>query len=117
MRLQEIFNRVSRHLLRQNAKSLGPVSGGCAYRGDAGRKCAIGCLITNAYYDHSLEAKSVQAANVRSALARSIGQKSLSQNQQGLCQQLQAIHDNYEPPSWAARLVALASDYGLKASF
>lgn len=47
---QEIFDTVATHLLRQNARSMGPrtdprfgtLSRGCAYRGDGGLRCAIG---------------------------------------------------------------------------
>lgn len=50
---QETFDRVAEHLLKQDAKSLR--HGACAYRGDAGLKCAVGCLISDEDYEYGIE--------------------------------------------------------------
>ena len=50
---QETFDRVAEHLLKQDAKSLR--HGACAYRGDAGFKCAVGCLISDDEYGPGIE--------------------------------------------------------------
>ena len=50
MNAQEVFNTVVTGLRKQNAVSETP-SGGCAYRGEHGRKCAVGMLIPDDEYD------------------------------------------------------------------
>ena len=47
MKEQEVFDRVARHLLKQNAKATSP-RGGCSYRTKEGLSCAVGCLLTKA---------------------------------------------------------------------
>lgn len=62
-KLQEIYNTVRDHLLKQNKKSLGNyivglddnVSNGCVYRSYDGLKCAAGCLIPDSKYKRSME--------------------------------------------------------------
>ncbi|MCI0527846.1 MAG: hypothetical protein L0Y56_10460, partial [Nitrospira sp.] len=55
---QEIFNQVAGHLIAQNEKSLSPIGIGCRYRGEAGCKCAAGCLISDEEYGPDWEGKS-----------------------------------------------------------
>jgi hypothetical protein len=63
---QEIFDTVAKHLIAQGKQSLLPqVAGdseynGCAYRGENGTKCAIGCLIPDELYNPIIENTSVQ---------------------------------------------------------
>ncbi len=59
MTLQEIFDKVILHLRRQHVVSV-CVFGACAYRGDEGRQCAIGCLIPDDEYDPNMEGNNVQ---------------------------------------------------------
>lgn len=54
MNAQEIFDAVAKHLAAQGCQSLSP-DGTCAYRGESGRKCAVGVLITDAEYKASME--------------------------------------------------------------
>ena len=60
---QEIFDKVSAHLLAQNAKSLAFIDSyqgqACAYRGAEGRMCAAGCLIPDNRYYSGMEGKTV----------------------------------------------------------
>ena len=53
MTLQEIFDKVAVHLLTQQERS--ETCGGCAYRGERGLMCAVGCLIPDELYDSSME--------------------------------------------------------------
>ena len=45
--MQTVFDRVATHLLTQNAQSLDIVDGECLYRGEDGKMCAAGCLLTD----------------------------------------------------------------------
>lgn len=135
MNNQEIFDRVARHLLTQNAKAIAP-DGACSYRAPGGLMCAVGCLIPDSYYDPKLEHNSI--GSLESSLASfkkdskyaTSGQKrigelwdnirtSLGLDEEGvkLLSSLQAIHDNggmgYEVSSWPARLRVCAKDYKL----
>ena len=48
---QEVFDVVAKHLLTQNAKSMDdPWDEMCAYRGENGRRCAVGALIPDDLY-------------------------------------------------------------------
>lgn len=59
---QEIFNQVAEHLMTQGAQSVirsKNLERICAYRGDGGLKCAIGCLIPDDYYSPDMEGAGV----------------------------------------------------------
>jgi hypothetical protein len=62
MNKQEIFDTVVKHLAnqqvasRKNALQDGNLMMVCAYRGDNGTKCAVGCLIKDEDYHTSMEA-------------------------------------------------------------
>jgi hypothetical protein len=58
MEKQEVFDIVVDHLRKQGQPSIGS-QGSCAYRGDKGRRCAIGVLIPDSKYSSSLELASV----------------------------------------------------------
>lgn len=46
MKLEELSAKIRDHLIAQNAQSLNPKDHhACAYRGDNGASCAVGCLI------------------------------------------------------------------------
>lgn len=61
MNMLEVFNKVEAHLLSQGAKSMSYAidstvkTSACAYRGEMGRSCAIGCLIKDQFYHRGLE--------------------------------------------------------------
>jgi hypothetical protein len=61
MKNWELFDAVARHLLTQNAQScsIGP-NGGCAYRGDQGRKCAVGFMIPDELMTPDIEGASIE---------------------------------------------------------
>jgi hypothetical protein len=52
---QEVFDFVAKKLIEQGQKSASSKADGCAYRGDYGRKCAIGWLIPDSNYDPDIE--------------------------------------------------------------
>lgn len=68
---QEIFDKVATHLLSQGKRSaLGGV--GCAYRGDGGLQCAIGCLIPDELYRYELEGWGAAFCTVGAVVAKLI---------------------------------------------
>jgi len=54
---REIFEKIKKHLLSQGKQSMKEelVGNGCAYRGEDGLKCAIGCLIPDELYSLEIE--------------------------------------------------------------
>jgi hypothetical protein len=63
MNAQEIFDTVVNHLAQQGTQSMTQraddhvdrAGDGCAYRGDGGTKCAVGCLIPDDAYNPRME--------------------------------------------------------------
>jgi hypothetical protein len=116
--LQESFDTVVTHLLTQNARSwLDTVGteGGCAYRGENGMKCAVGCLIDDKEYSPDLENLNSYASPVQYAISRS---GYLSENDdRGVALvygALQCVHDTKEPKDWEKELKRVAKAYKLK---
>jgi len=105
---QEVFDQVVTHLLTQNqrsylAKQDGVVST-CAYRGDGGLACAVGCLLDDEEYDPSLEGRGL--AYVFDRAPR------LAPHTRQL-QALQQVHDHRTPPSWRTFLRTVANRHNL----
>jgi len=104
---QETFDTVARHLLTQKAQSLlDDVGKTCAYRGTNGLKCAVGALLPDELYHPSLEGTAAASRPVRPLLEQ-LGHCPL------LCEELQSIHDNFEPANWPERLETLAVEHGI----
>ena len=55
----EIFNYVIDHLKKQGCQSFFEERIMCAYRGDEGTMCAVGCLMTDDEYHPSLEGTAI----------------------------------------------------------
>lgn len=105
---QAAFEKVVRHLLRQNAKSEGESQFGevrCEYRGPGGRMCAVGCLIPDSEYQPSMEGLDAWAAVNRCP--------SLVGLNVSLLQRLQDVHDHDSVSRWPASLLDVAASYGL----
>ncbi len=117
MTLQEIYSKVRKHLLTQNAKSLN--YGDCVYRDAGGRACAAGCLITDQAYHPYLEGEAANSNEVIEALIQSRvlpAGAMFDTPEVQLVRRLQMVHDGSEPKDWAARLDALAANLGLEAA-
>ena len=108
MNLQQVFDKVSNHLLTQNAKSV--EDGECAYYSSNGTKCAIGCLIPENLYEESMEGNGVSANYVHSALHPI----SVKGDMHDMLVDLQIMHDNQEPYLWPNALFNLANCYKLQ---
>lgn len=111
---QELFDKVSFHLLTQKRKSQKKDkygAWGCLYRGEKGTTCAIGCLIPDEEYDRKMEGTSVQGL-----FRQKIAPKSLKKYSKYiyLAQELQDIHDANSVEKWEEELISLANKEKLK---
>ncbi|USV40975.1 hypothetical protein [Xanthomonas phage BUDD] len=115
--MQDIFTKVATHLLTQNEKSMGEfphIEGlGCAYRGENGKMCAVGCLIKDEFYDPSFENETVESDSVISALEQSLGRE-ITLEEVSLLEELQGVHDKSDPKYWIHGLTTWAQNYGLE---
>lgn len=110
--LQAVFDFVVAHLREQGERSAN-TDGFCFYRDGAGRKCAIGCLITDEDYRPALETRSASNIMTEERL-RYLGRYLL------LLPTLQRIHDDVLSwdsagfsPSGERRLQYWAGEWGL----
>lgn len=113
--LQQIFDRVALHLLRQNERSSADwyEHPRCMYRGPNGLKCAVGFLIADEAYQPELEGRSVNNMAVLAALEDS-GVPVMTMQQLGhMLLQLQGVHDGCPLPTWRKKLEEIAKKYDL----
>lgn len=89
--LQEIFDQVATHLIKQGKQATG-ADGGCAYLAKDGSMCAVGCLLTN--YDPAIEGciMTAQSKRLLSLLTES-GIDVQDPQTRSLLQDLQVAHD------------------------
>jgi hypothetical protein len=108
MNKQEVFDKVSTHLLTQMKQSSAGEDDGfmCLYRSLDGLKCAIGCLIPDEFYHPSFEGKRV---GMLTHVLNKIG----LQVDYVFLMQLQRIHDTYPPCSWKDLLKEVAFNWNL----
>jgi hypothetical protein len=110
--MQEIYDRVAEHLLRQNSRAVSAL-GICRYRTEDGKKCAIGCLIGDESYSVDLESYSVRTSIVREALIKSIGVTAAAMPPVWFFGELQRVHDAYPADEWDTELEEFALDNDL----
>ena len=108
---QEVFNKVAKHLLKQNEKSLDRTGGTCLYRGPDGKSCAVGCLIADEHYPPGIEGRGALETAVLEALGRS--GVVVSDGEADLLTDLQDMHDSTEPYEWRQLLSEIANRYSL----
>lgn len=101
MDAQEIFDTVASHLLTQKAKAVDGDS--CMYRAPDGKKCAVGCLITDEEYSPDMEGSAI------SDLIDNGGMKRFSPFK-ALLEDLQGLHDFALLEEWPRRLRDIALD-------
>ena len=111
MELQEIFDKVSAHLLRQGERSV-VVDGYnmCMYRSAHGLKCAAGCLIPDDVYHPDMEHQPFEDLPKQYAAIEAMFNGKAVQ----LIQDLQEIHDMEHPEDWEDALFTLATREGLQ---
>lgn len=106
MKLQEIFDTVTNHLLEQNCKSVAE-TGQCSYRTPTGLKCAAGCLISDSEYKPDMEGNTILSLFVKGMIPIHL-EPHISEL---AC--LQRIHDTYEPLYWPYKLLEFAKLHNL----
>lgn len=119
-RRQAIFNYVWNFLKEQREPSrvseYAALDGNvCMYKSPEGKKCAIGCMITEDQYDPSMEGKDIRSSKISHLF---------HQDDLLFLQSLQWVHDSWEPvpknnkykfTDMADRLRNIARDYNLTA--
>tara|TARA_R110000765_G_scaffold196321_4_gene302008 strand:+ start:3004 stop:3354 length:351 start_codon:yes stop_codon:yes gene_type:complete len=111
--VREIFYKVERHLLKQNVKSENEY-GSCQYRSYRGLSCAVGCLMTDDMYSHTLEGKCVVSNEVEEAIAPIIGvHEGKRRIKLELLHRLQKIHDDSCVANWDIKLRQLKLDFNI----
>lgn len=109
---QEIFDKVSKHLLKQGRRAFDTKQQKCMYLTKSGLKCAIGCLIKEECYSEELEGLTVDRQAVKHAVK--LSGVSVSGDSMRLLSRLQGIHDTLPPNTWREELAEAALDYKLK---
>lgn len=107
MNAQEIFNHVVKHLRKQGKKSfLSGSAGVCAYRGDGGLQCAVGCLINDDEYDRNIESLPASKAIRLLKIYRLY-------SFERLLTELQNVHDYTPVSDWENTLKRVGEEFGL----
>ena len=115
MNLQQIFDKTANHLLKQGVQSVLEDNDTCAYRGQDGAMCAVGCLINDDAYSWKLEGTGIlEGTRVQTALRNSGIEFDTDGQVMRLLAMLQGIHDTKEESGWASSLGELADELGLK---
>lgn len=123
MTLQEIFNKVVLHLRKQNSRSTISTQPeteiavpkewpDCAYRGDNGKMCAVGCLISDEAYDPAFEGYAAHNINVTKMLEKSGIE--VTREVEDMLYDLQQVHDNAEPEDWETGFASIAEQFTLE---
>lgn len=125
MNMQEIFDKAVGGVVAQGGPSSGVTEELtavclCLYRGDNGRKCAVGHLIDDSAYSSELEGQNVSDEKVRWAVENSVGRE-LSRREVEMLVDLQAAHDQgYGEdfpeyiPGFLYSVERIADDYNLE---
>lgn len=106
MTLQEIFDKVYRHLLSQGKQAYDETRPGCVYRSPDGLSCAIGCLIPNSLYYPALEGHGVRNMAIITVLKKAGVIPDIEDywDYVVLLDNLQKIHDSVFPVDWQEKL-------------
>ena len=101
MKLQEIFDAASVHLMGMDGPSLDQDADACVYRGKDedcefnGQMCAVGLFIADQHYDEGFEGTGIKNnRSISHAVAKSWGQEHLTIDQLSLLADLQMAHDD-----------------------
>jgi hypothetical protein len=109
---ETMFLVVASHLLAQNKRSFlfdeELKEDVCQYKGARHLRCAVGCLIPPENYSKAIEGEKV--ANLSVLMA--VGVAPDDERAIGLLEDLQMLHDSFEPHEWPDRLALLADERG-----
>lgn len=116
-KIQDMFNRVKKHMLTQNAKAINR-HGSCKYRID-GLKCAIGALIPDDKYTTDMDTVGSVCSNIKVQhvlidVFELVSADSFAIHQfVTAAHDLQVIHDDYPVIKWPRELTKFAVNRGL----
>jgi hypothetical protein len=111
--LQQIFTKVSTHLLNQNEQSMGDMD--CVLRTHDGLSCAIGCCIPDSAYEAYMETLDTGGKDMRAILQPVIGiHPDKADAKMRLLHSLMAVHDESSPAYWPEGLEEIRQNYNLK---
>lgn len=118
MKKQEIYDKVCKHLAKQKTRAMNDgAGGGCAYRADDGKKCAVGCLIPYNIWKKEVLANGVNTGNgVDDLMTCSNWAKKEFRGHEYLLCDLQHNHDVawHTAESLREYLAATAKEYKIK---
>lgn len=60
MTRQEMFDKIWNHFIEEDAPWSVTEKGGCRYRGEDGKKCAVGLLLPDSLYHPDMEGKAIE---------------------------------------------------------
>jgi hypothetical protein len=105
----QIIDYVTPLMLAQNAKSEVSRWGclECAYRGNDGRKCPVGMLMSDEEYAE-LEANDGKFKSAHRVCDHFM---ITGQNTRIVLTKLQSVHDGHDPSQWASKLATLRGKY------
>lgn len=93
----------------------------CAYRSLDGKMCAVGCLISDEYYDPRIEGEVVPRLVAKYTRQRRLVQIlkvcGIDNDQWPLLAALQSVHDTAAVDIWAEGLKKVAKRFGLNYNF
>lgn len=97
---REVFEHVRDHLIKQNQQSM-TENGFCVYRGPNGTSCAIGCLISEEFYDQDeMEDMPANSSYVMDGIRLSNPEWVMSNQNTEMLMILQRMHDALTPYTW-----------------
>jgi hypothetical protein len=121
---QQLFDKMAAHLLQQGSRALTIDCNGaqkCVYRGDGGKMCAVGCLISDEAYTQSFEGTGIVGnPPLQDAVERSQGYStefwaySEAAALSKMLSAVQRIHDTVAPVGWKSELRHLAKKLDLQ---
>ncbi len=118
MNKQEVFDKVSKHLLTQKERAVIYKNGvrffKCVYKAPNGFKCAIGCLIPDELYDPEIENEDVHNMTglLNTVMKTALGDIDYDDRQ--FLGSLQWIHDRVDPDYWSIYLDKFAIEHKLE---
>lgn len=108
LQAQDIFDKVAKHLLTQNAKSEN-AEGMCMYRGPGELRCAAGWIIPDNLYNSKMETRRMYAVfSDFPKVAEYLGRENSE-----LVQRLQDVHDQEPVEYWPTALKVVAEKFEL----
>lgn len=115
---KNLFTLGVKRILEQGVRCTEDVDGRCVYRGPEGRRCVVGGLIDDEFYDQQLENQKASDFAVIYAIIQSNGLPfTEDSNEAGevgiLLDQMQDIHDTVDEHYWKEAFEELAIQEGI----